>query len=167
MMMQRMTSSIWKVELVQIIPCYALCLKPWALKNLQRFKTYTIGFILKVQLLAIHYFEKFISMKEDNSNWGGQAILHTRNIESNINMHERHLWATSMVAVKRNPFIHCCDGWNVNNQCAMDDCIHIAADYLRVSQFMSMLHFFKKWLQSVHSCVFVYWHIIRPKVVSP
>ena len=77
-------------------------------------------------------------------------------------MQHRLLLATALVAVKlKKPLvIHCCCGWNVNNQCATDDCIHILQQILPKS-FPVYIHCltggkcdYQKWLQSFHSCVF-------------
>ena len=74
------------------------------------------------------------------------------------------------VELKKPLVIHCHGGWNVNNRCAMDDCIHILQQVVPKS-FPVYVHCFtggkcdyQKWLQSFHSCVFGFTGILlNPK----
>ena len=158
------------VGLVRIIPCYAfpnMFLRPWMLKNLPEIhKKYTIGFHSRSAVSSYpDYFEKFreLAKTEDMIAIGEVGLDYTRGIsEFNIDTQHRLLWAAALVAVKlKKPLvIHCRGGWNVNNQCAMDDCIHILQQVVPKSFpvyihcFTGGKHDYQKWLQRFHSCVF-------------
>ena len=158
------------VELVQIIPCYAfpnMFPRPWMLKNLPQIgKKYMIRFHPQSAASSYpDYFEKFreLAEKEDTIIIGEVGLDYTQGIlESNIDIQHWLLWATALVDVElKKPFvIHCHGGWNVNNWCATDDCIHILQQVVPKS-FPVYVHCFtggkrddQKQLQSFHSCVF-------------